>query len=175
MQQISKGMAADTPAGQAWTWTLVEDSGHGCWEVRFDYREHGRQRHSLLTLDLINTAEYREAQNLCANVLSAVQAGSSLVQGEKTIDINHYDELIDAIEAEGRRGLSIQRYKGLGEMDPSQLWETTMDPEVRTLLKVGLEDLVAAEETFTTLMGDAVEPRRNFIQNNALKVRNLDI
>jgi len=174
MQQISKG-AADTPAGQAWTWTLVEDADHGCWEVRFDYREHGTLRHSLLTLDLINTAEYREAQNLCASILATVQAGSRLVQGDKTVDINRYDELIDAIEAEGRRGLSIQRYKGLGEMDPSQLWETTMDPAVRTLLKVGLEDLVAAEETFTTLMGDAVEPRRNFIQNNALKVRNLDI
>jgi len=175
MQQISETMAADAQSGHAWTWSLVEDAGHGCWDVRFDYREHGRLRYSLLTLDMINTAEYREAQNLSDNILVAVPVGSSLVQGEKTNAINHYADLIRAIESEGRRGLTIQRYKGLGEMDPSQLWETTMNPEVRTLLKVGIEDLVAAEDTFTTLMGDAVEPRRNFIQTNALKVRNLDI
>ncbi|MDX8411459.1 MAG: DNA topoisomerase (ATP-hydrolyzing) subunit B [Mariprofundaceae bacterium] len=173
MQQISGTMP--TEAGKAWTWMLVEDASHGCWEVRFDYRDHGRLRHSLLTLDLINTAEYREAQSLCANTLTAVPVGSSLIQGEKTIVIDHYADLLNAIEANGRRGLTVQRYKGLGEMDPVQLWETTMDPEVRTLLRVELEDLVAAEETFTTLMGDAVEPRRNFIQSNALKVRNLDI
>jgi DNA gyrase subunit B len=83
-------------------------------------------------------------------------------------------DLLHAILSEGEKGLNLQRYKGLGEMNPEQLWETTLDPEARTLLQVRIDDMAEADDMFTKLMGDVVEPRREFIQQNALNVENLD-
>ncbi len=88
--------------------------------------------------------------------------------------VNGPAALYDRIQEYGRKGLAISRYKGLGEMNPEQLWETTLDPNARTLLQVNVADAVKADEIFSTLMGDVVEPRREFIQDNALKVRNVD-
>ncbi|MBF0529309.1 MAG: DNA gyrase subunit B, partial [Deltaproteobacteria bacterium] len=94
---------------------------------------------------------------------------------EKTQEIDTWENILTELWAAGQKGLGVQRYKGLGEMNPQQLWETTMDPEKRTLLRVRVEDAVESDEIFTILMGDKVEPRRDFIQENALKVRELDI
>ena len=99
----------------------------------------------------------------------------ALENGGDTVVLTTIDGLIEQIYELGKKGLSISRYKGLGEMNPEQLWDTTMNPETRRLLQVRIEDGVGAEEVFTILMGDQVEPRRNFIQDNALDVKNLDI
>ncbi|OIO69400.1 MAG: DNA topoisomerase (ATP-hydrolyzing) subunit B [Zetaproteobacteria bacterium CG12_big_fil_rev_8_21_14_0_65_55_1124] len=175
MQEVAEAFAKDCRPDESIEYHLHEDSDQGSWQVEFRRRDHGRTMHSWLDMDLVGTGEYKEAQTLCASVQKLVGKDAYFEREGKQWPVLHYEDIAAVIEAEGRKGLGIQRYKGLGEMDPEQLWETTMDPAVRVLLRVTLDDAIAADETFATLMGDAVEPRRKFIQDNALKVRNLDV
>ncbi|MDX8406937.1 MAG: toprim domain-containing protein, partial [Mariprofundaceae bacterium] len=175
LREVEDRFRAQSRPDESLQWTIDEDRDEGMYLVRFRRRDHGRTVIATLSKDLIATAEWSEARKLCASLQQACGSAAELRHGERRWAIGHFEELADIIEQEGRKGLTIQRYKGLGEMDPEQLWETTMDPAHRTLLQVTLEDVVAADETFATLMGDAVEPRRRFIQENALKVRNLDV
>jgi len=175
MQTVQEAFSCGTRVDETLTFKLHQDKEQGTWWVQFERRDHGRMMMSRLDMDLVATAEFAEAQKLCTVILGQVGEDSYLEQGDKRWSIQHYDALTQWITKEGRRGLSTQRYKGLGEMNPEQLWETTMDANNRNMLQVSLEDVVNADETFSMLMGDAVEPRRQFIQENALKVRNLDV
>jgi DNA gyrase subunit B len=128
------------------------------------------------SVDVLKSPDYAQLCELHAEIAGLHRGPCTIVDAaEKEIEARSLDELMRAILEQAKDGASLQRYKGLGEMNPEQLWETTMNPETRTLLRVTMEDAVGADEMFTVLMGDAVEPRREFIEKNALDVVNLDI
>ena len=144
-------------------------------EVLITRSEHGSITISRIDGEFLSSGEYRSLRALGGLLDGLLQAGASIRRGERSQAITSFEEAHAWLMEEARRGQTIQRYKGLGEMNPEQLWETTMEPSTRRLLKVNIEDGVAADEVFTTLMGDQVEPRREFIEKNALAVSNLDI
>jgi DNA gyrase subunit B len=128
-----------------------------------------------ITHDLVGSADFRELQRLAPSAIGIGHTPYKLKIGDDETEYHDTAELVRAILETGKKGIGIQRYKGLGEMNPTQLWETTMNPETRILLQVKLEDIAGVEDIFSTLMGDEVEPRRNFIQQHALEVKNLDV
>lgn len=136
---------------------------------------HGNTRASYLDRDFLQSGDYAQIKQT-AEVLDGLLSGDAYVQrGEQKQAVSDFKQALDWLLSEVKKGLGTQRYKGLGEMNPAQLWETTMDPKSRRLLRAQIEDSIAADEIFTTLMGDVVEPRRAFIEGNALGVRNLDV
>ncbi|MBF0172560.1 MAG: DNA topoisomerase (ATP-hydrolyzing) subunit B [Magnetococcales bacterium] len=154
---------------------LVHDSETGSETLTITRLIHGVQTRSILDSHLTRSPEYREMLERSGRIFQEIGAAPVWLKGGRTQPVGNLEELVNWILAEGRKGQTIQRYKGLGEMNPDQLWETTMKPTHRTLLQVRVQDTVEADEVFTTLMGDQVEPRRDFIQANALNVNNLDI
>jgi DNA gyrase subunit B len=146
-------------------------------DILFVLRNH---RHGVFSdfafeKEFFQSAEYRSFVKLGESLRGLVQDGAYIMKDEKRHDVSNFKEAMDWLISEAKRGQSIQRYKGLGEMNPDQLWETTMNAESRSLLRVRIEDAIAADAIFTTLMGDQVEPRRDFIERHASSVSNLDI
>jgi DNA gyrase subunit B len=144
-------------------------------EILFSRYTHGVSEERRITREFFSGSEYRMIGKLADALHGLVQEGAVVRRGKSEQEISGFAEAYDWLMSESRKGRSIQRFKGLGEMNPDQLWDTTVNPETRRLLQVTIEDAVAADQIFTTLMGDEVEPRRDFIEKNALEVSNLDV
>ncbi|WP_035383257.1 DNA topoisomerase (ATP-hydrolyzing) subunit B [Ferriphaselus sp. R-1] len=143
--------------------------------LRIEKNTHGNRSISYITPEFLGSGDYAQLYQTSLVLSGLIGDGAYIKRGEQSKSIADFKEAIEWLLAEAKRGVSIQRYKGLGEMNPEQLWETTMDVKNRVLLRVRIEDVIAADEVFTTLMGDVVEPRRAFIERNALGVKNLDV
>jgi len=170
--------------------TLVDDKNDQRTEYQFDITNdqerglnyptiavtnHGVLRDYELNRDFFASKGYRELAEFGEQISTLISETGVVTKGDKSEPADSLEVALTWLQAEGTRGQSRQRFKGLGEMNPSQLWETTMDPRYRTMLRVSIEDAIAADQVFTTLMGDQVEPRRQFIEENALAVANLDV
>jgi DNA gyrase subunit B len=147
----------------------------GTYRLEVNKYVHGNLQSCIVDSDFLASGDYGQIIKTSAMLQGLLGDGAMVQRGEKAQAVSTFKEALDWLLAEAKHGLNIQRYKGLGEMNPEQLWETTMDPQVRRLLKVQIDDAIAADEIFTTLMGDQVEPRRAFIEDNALGAHNIDV
>ncbi|MGO2128454.1 MAG: DNA topoisomerase (ATP-hydrolyzing) subunit B [Pseudoalteromonas prydzensis] len=191
--ELNEADLADEAKVIAWTKTLVDDlvardedatifaaatehdTERNLYYPVINIRQHGVDKAHVLSHDFITSRDYKRIAVTGTNIANILSEGAYIQRGEKTLAVDNFVDALEWLIAESKRGLYIQRYKGLGEMNPSQLWETTMDPSARRMLQVTIEDAVGADQLFATLMGDQVEPRREFIETNALRVVNLDV
>ena len=151
------------------------DEVHDGYRLRCIKTLHGNTRETVIDTTLIETGDYEQIVKASLMLNGLIRDGAEIRRGEKALAVNKFSEALEWLLNQAKDSMHIQRYKGLGEMNPEQLWETTMDPKVRILHRVQIEDAIGADEIFTTLMGDDVEPRRAFIETNALVVNNLDV
>ncbi|EKM95365.1 MULTISPECIES: DNA topoisomerase (ATP-hydrolyzing) subunit B [Stutzerimonas stutzeri group] len=161
-------------SGLSYSVSLREDKERHLWLPEVAITSHGLVSYVTFNRDFFASNDYRTVTALGEKLSSLLEEGAYVQRGERKKAVASFKDALDWLMTEGTRRHSVQRYKGLGEMNPEQLWETTMDPAVRRMLKVTIEDAIAADQIFNTLMGDAVEPRRDFIETNALAVSNLD-
>ncbi len=152
---------------------LDEKTEH--WQLAIERMHHGNLKVGILDQEFLLSGDYQQIRHTAQLISGLIGKDAVMRRGEKSLAVKSFAEAMTWMLAEVERGLSKQRYKGLGEMNPEQLWETTMDPTKRRLLKVQIDDAIAADEIFTKLMGDNVEPRRAFIEGNALYARNIDV
>jgi DNA gyrase subunit B len=172
----SAAVLAKALADDSITVTPESDESNESWHLTIRKNLHGNNYTTRLDQDFLESGDYQQLLQTGTVLQGLIQAGASVKRGEKVQAIEDFKQALDWLIEETKRNVYIQRYKGLGEMNPEQLWETTMDPKVRILLKVQIEDAITSDGVFSTLMGDDVEPRRAFIETNAaLGVRNLDV
>ncbi len=151
------------------------DAETNAYRLEINKYVHGNLQCCVINAEFLSSGDYRQILKTSTMLQGLIGPGATVKRNEKEQAVATFKQALDWLQGEAKNTLNIQRYKGLGEMNPEQLWETTMDPKVRRLLKVQIDDAIAADEIFTTLMGDNVEPRRAFIENNALGANNLDI
>ncbi|MGI0118557.1 DNA topoisomerase (ATP-hydrolyzing) subunit B [Zooshikella sp. RANM57] len=175
VETLSQQLASMIGEGKIYQVSLLEDKEHHHWLPKLTMINHGVDYKYTISFEFFNSKDYRLIVEL-GQALQGLLGESAFIQkGERKKNITNFDEGLTWLMNESTKRHSIQRYKGLGEMNPDQLWETTMDPDTRRMLQVTIEDAIAADQIFTTLMGDQVEPRRDFIESNALNVANLDV
>ena len=166
---------SDAVGASTITVNVEQDEAHDAYRLRCVKTLHGNTRETLIDNTFVETGDYEQIVKTALTLNGLIREGAEIKRGEKTMAVKSFGEALEWLIGQARDGMYVQRYKGLGEMNPEQLWETTMDPKVRILHRVQIEDAISADETFMTLMGDDVEPRRAFIETNALLVRNLDV
>ena len=172
---LQASLAATANGDQATYRVELDEEGGTVRGFTLSRMRHGIEERSELSLRFFDTPEYRKIAEFGASLQGLVGPGAYVSRGEQRRDVASFAEAVEWLLSEARRGQTIQRYKGLGKMNPEQLWDTTVNPETRRLMQVRIDDAVAADEIFTTLMGDQVEPRREFIERNALAATNIDI
>ncbi|MDT0630034.1 DNA topoisomerase (ATP-hydrolyzing) subunit B [Alteromonas sp. W364] len=167
-------LATSEDDGQSFTFN-INATENGLNELEIVMKMHGIDYTYTIGESFVESAEYQKIRTLNETINGLMEEGSYIKRGEKELAVETFEEALAWLVKEAERGQYKQRYKGLGEMNPEQLWETTMDPDSRRMLQVKIEDAISADQLFTTLMGDHVEPRRDFIESNALNVENLDV
>ena len=173
--QLSERLQTRASKGSSYSSVVRKDQERQIFFPVIKHMSHGVESETEYHHEFFSSGEYRSLIALGEMINTLIEEEGYFKRGEKVLQTRSFAEGLDWLMSEARRGYTIQRYKGLGEMNPEQLWETTMDPDVRRMLVVTIDDAIAADQIFTTLMGDHVEPRREFIEKNALNVANLDV
>jgi len=175
VEELQAKVAAANVSGALYVFSSKYDEEEKLYEPLVTSTIHGVKRKVTITPEFFKSRDYREIYQLGETLEGLFEEGAYIQRGEKQQPVSGFKEALSWLMSDGMKGYYLQRYKGLGEMNPGQLWETTMDPSFRRMAQVTIDDAMAADQLFSTLMGDQVEPRRDFIETNALTVSNLDI